>query len=56
MKLRSQGWDVLDQYKLVLANHGAHIHSHWSGERVGRAAVPSYVDMLDRPQVLLEGQ
>lgn len=54
MKLRSQGWDVLDQYKLVLANHRAHIHSHWSSERVGRAAVPSYVDVLDRPQVLLE--
>lgn len=52
MKLRSLGWDVLDQYKHALANHGAHIHSHQSGEQVGR--VPTYMDVLDWPQVLLE--
>lgn len=54
MKLGSLGWDVLDQYKLALANHRAHIPSHWSGERVGRVAIPSYMDVLDSPQVLLE--
>lgn len=54
MKLHSLGWDVLDQYKHALANHGAHIHSHWSGERVGRVAIPTYMDVLDWPQVLLE--
>ena len=29
MKLRSLGWDVLDQYQVVLANHEAHIQSNW---------------------------
>lgn len=54
MKLRSLGWDVLDQYKCGSANHGAYIHSHWSGERVGREAIPTYTDVLDWPQVLIE--
>lgn len=54
MKLRSLGWDVLDQYKHALANHGAHIHSHWSGERVVRVAIPTYMDVLDWSQALLE--
>lgn len=54
MKLRSLGWDVLDHYKHALANHGAHIHSHWSGEGVGRVAMPTYMDVLDWPQVLVE--
>lgn len=47
MKLRSLGWDVPDQYKCGSANHGAYIHSHWSGERVGREAIPTYMDVLD---------
>ncbi len=54
MKPRSLGWDVLDQYRLASANHGAPIHSHWSGERVGSVAIPSYMDVLDWPQVLSE--
>lgn len=54
MRLCSQGWDVLDQYKRALANHSSHIHSHWSGERVGRVAIPAYVDVPDWPQLLLE--
>lgn len=54
MKLHSLGWDVLDQYKHASANRVAHIHSHWSGERVGRAAIPTYADVLDWPQVLSE--
>lgn len=54
MKLRSLGWDVLDQYKRALANHRAHIHSHWSGGRVGRVAIPTFMDVLDWPQVLSE--
>lgn len=54
MKLRSLGWDVLDQYIHALANHRAHIHSQWSRERVGRAAIPTYMDVLYWAQVLLE--
>lgn len=39
MKLGSLGWDVLDQYQLVLANHEADIQSNWKGEQVGRVAI-----------------
>lgn len=54
MKLGSLGWDVLDQYDGTLANHRSHGHSHWSGEPEGRAAISTYMDLLDWPQVLGE--